>query len=114
MNELRKRDSSRPASIGASRGAVALGLACLLVAAAADTRAQETAPEILRGTPAPPPEAVAVPAPGEGAQTVAAGNRVWFIDRNEGTLVGCRLINTSYVGAERIECSARDLPEAAR
>ncbi len=114
MNELREMDNSRPARPGASRGAVALGLVCLLVAAAADTRAQETVPDILRGTPAPPPEVVAAPEPEDGARTVAAGNRVWFIDRNEGTLVGCRLINSSYVGAERIECSARDLPEAVR
>ena len=101
---------------GTSRLAMAAGFACLLLAQAGGALAQQAAPEILRGSSAPPlpPRAAASEPAKDGADVVAAGNRVWFVDREEGTLVGCRLINTSYVGVERIRCAARGLPEAGR
>lgn len=97
------------------RRALAAGIACLLLAQAGGVAAQQ-APEILRGSSAPPlpPRAATNGPAAAGADVVAAGDRVWFVDRDEGTLVGCRLINTSYVGVERIQCAARELPETAR
>ncbi len=97
------------------RRALAAGFACLLLAQAGVAMAQQ-APEILRGSSAPPlpPRSTASEPAENGADVVAAGNRVWFVDREEGTLVGCRLINTSYVGVERIQCAGRDLPETER
>ncbi|MEZ5906344.1 MAG: hypothetical protein R3C69_15035 [Geminicoccaceae bacterium] len=109
MNEIVGRQ-------GGLRRAMVVGFACLLLAQAGGALAQQAAPEILRGSSAPPlpPRAAASEAAEDGADVVAAGNRVWFVDRDEGTLVGCRLINTSYVGVERIQCAARGLPEAQR
>lgn len=104
----------RLGAMACRRGIPAAGFACLLLAQAAAAAAEPAAPEILRGSAAPPPPAVAGEPAADDTDVVAAGNRVWFVDRAEGTLVGCRLINTSYVGVERIACSARDLPEAAR
>lgn len=99
----------------AGRRALAAGFACLLLAQAVGAAAQQ-APEILRGSSAPPlpPRAAAKEPATDGTDVVAAGDRVWFVDRDEGTLVGCRLINTSYVGVERIQCAGRDLPETHR
>ncbi|MCB1990124.1 MAG: hypothetical protein R3D28_26645 [Geminicoccaceae bacterium] len=113
MTEPMNENAVRQAAV---RRVMAAGFACLLVAQAGAALAQQAAPEILRGSsapPLPPRPATSEPA-NDSADVVAAGNRVWFVDKDEGTLVGCRLINTSYVGAERIECSARDLPEASR
>ena len=115
MNAPMIEEIHRLGAMACRRGILAAGFACLLLAQAAAVAAEPAAPEILRGSSAPPPPAVAVGQPAaDSADVVAAGNRVWFVDRAEGTLIGCRLINTSYVGVERIACSARDLPEAAR
>jgi hypothetical protein len=73
---------------------------------------QPDAPEILRGSVAPPPPAVE-PAAGPGEPLIAAGDRVWFVDRERRRLTGCRLINTIYVDTQAIRCTERRLPRGA-
>lgn len=70
------------------------------------------APEILRGSVAPPPPRVE-PAAGPGERLVAAGDRIWFVDRSARRLTGCRLINTIEVDGQAIRCTERRLPRGA-
>lgn len=70
------------------------------------------APEVLRGSVAPPAPAVE-PAAGSGGPLIAAGDRVWFVDQERRRLTGCRLINTIYVDTQAIRCTERRLPRGA-
>ena len=68
-------------------------------------------PEILRGSVAPSP--AVEPAAGSSEQRIAAGDRVWFVDQDARRLTGCRLIGTSLVNVQRIQCTERRLPRGA-
>lgn len=87
-----------------------LVLAAFLGSAAADAAAQDPAPEILRGSVAEPPLAVAVEPEAGPSEVIAAGDRIWFIDEDRGTLTGCKMVNTSIVGVRRVACARRPLP----
>jgi hypothetical protein len=51
------------------------------------------------------------PAEGETSpEVLAAGSRLWIVDRDEGTLTACRLGPTAYVGRDRVRCTRRGLP----
>lgn len=92
---------------------------CLLITAGAPAQTaspqtgQAASPppvEILRGSAAPPPARVE-PAAGPDQRRAVGGERVWFVDEGSGTLTGCRLINTIYVGRQAIRCTERRLPK---
>ena len=54
----------------------------------------------------------AVPAGGETQpELLAAGNRLWIVDREGGTLTACRLGPSYQVGRDRVRCASRDLPD---
>lgn len=67
---------------------------------------------VFRGSPA----TTTAPADHKMAETrstgdiVAAGSRVWFVDEATGTLKVCRLVATTQVGEDRIDCQSRALP----
>jgi hypothetical protein len=44
------------------------------------------------------------------AVAAVGGERVWFVDRARGELVGCRLVSTFTVGRNVIRCVRRGLP----
>jgi hypothetical protein len=69
------------------------------------------APDILRGSVAPPPRVE--PSAGAEGRVVAAGERIWFVDRSAKRLTGCRLINTIEVDGQAIRCTERRLPRGA-
>jgi hypothetical protein len=46
----------------------------------------------------------------ETPQVVAAGSKVWFVDRATDRLTTCRLRKTSYVSKYVIACQSRTLP----
>lgn len=85
---------------------VGLGLASLCGGMVA---AQPAAPEILRGSVAPPPPVVE-PAGGPAERRLVGGDRLWLVDEGARTLTGCRLVNTINVGVQAIECTTRRLP----
>lgn len=74
-----------PPSVPVHRGSSAAGSAAAPVGAAA-----ERPPEFL-----------------------AAGSRLWIVDRDGDTLTACRLGPTYRVGRDRVRCVARDLPDGA-
>jgi hypothetical protein len=63
---------------------------------------------VFRGTP------VAIARKPAGAQpinqVVAAGSRIWIVDRATDKLSVCRLVSTTQVGEHRIDCQAATLP----
>lgn len=66
---------------------------------------------VYRGDPAPTPaldEAEVVP---EGPEYLAAGNRLWVVDREARSLTACRVQATTQVGRDRVRCVARGLPD---
>ena len=79
-------------------------------AATASPDASPPAVEVLRGSVATPPVPVE-PAAGPDQRHAIGGERVWFVDEGSGTLTGCRLINTIYVGRQAIRCTERRLPK---
>lgn len=64
---------------------------------------------VYRGRPA----AVATPAEEApaGPELLAAGNRLWIVDRDTGTLTACRVGATTRVGRDRVRCVERELPD---
>lgn len=100
--------------MSASRAVFGVALpACLVMALVVPASAQErSGPQVVRG--------VAASAPADrtarqgGALEIAAGERLWLIDRAGGELIGCRLIDTSTVGETIISCVDRRLPERLR
>ncbi len=88
-------ETTSPASVVASGGATA----------------RPGVPDVLRGSVAEPP--AVEPAAGPDAAEIAAGDRIWFVDRQARRLTGCRLISTSEVGVQRVQCTERRLPRGA-
>lgn len=68
-------------------------------------------PEVLRGSVAAAP--VVEPAAGPDGSQLVGGERVWFVDRDNRRLTGCRLVNTVQVGGQAIWCTERRLPRGA-
>jgi hypothetical protein len=42
---------------------------------------------------------------------VVGGRRIWFVDRAQGELTSCRVINTFNVGDRRVRCTRGALPD---
>jgi len=110
----------------AHRWAVIAGLGILLTGAGAwaqqapaapqivtpGERGAQQGPEILRGTPATPAEAVA--SQQEPRWQVVAGKRLWLVDQAKGEVRSCINQDTSTVGVRVIRCTSRELGRYGR
>jgi hypothetical protein len=66
---------------------------------------------VYRGSSAAAHQAtVETPAVAASPELLAAGNRLWIVDRDAGTLTACRLGATTRIGRDRVRCTRRDLP----
>jgi len=72
---------------------------------------QEAGVRVYRGSAAARPAAVAGRAAGGEAiaQVVSAGSRVWIVDQAAGRLSVCRLVATTQIGENKIDCLTRPL-----
>jgi hypothetical protein len=56
------------------------------------------------------PAYLAGAAPAAPVETVG-GRRIWFVDRSQGQLTSCRVVNTFNVGDRRVRCTRGRLPD---
>lgn len=66
---------------------------------------------IYRGSAAPPGRSASRPATATGTQ-VAAGRRLWLLDRERERLVACSVRGTGIVGRRAIRCVRSRLPDS--
>jgi hypothetical protein len=72
---------------------------------------REAGVRVYRGPAAARPAALPGKAVGGGAivQIVSAGSRVWIVDPAAGRLSVCRLVATTQIGENKIDCLTRPL-----
>lgn len=73
---------------------------------------REAGVRVFRGTPTAPVRGTAVATVGGSeSRAVAAGGRLWLVDRAAGSLSVCSLVATTQVGERRIDCHSGQLPQ---